>query len=92
MLLNNLRLNNDKTELLVLHAKHRPKPASDSIAVGDATFFFGRDKFVLLLLALQGIWSPSLLASFISASKARRKMPSLLELIHQQDHVTLNKN
>ena len=37
MLLNNLRLNNDKTELLVLHAKHRPKPASDSIAVGDAT-------------------------------------------------------
>ena len=31
MLLNNLRLNNDKTELRVLHAKHRPKP------VGDAT-------------------------------------------------------
>ena len=36
-LLNNLRLNNDKTELLVLHAKHRPKPPLDSITVGDAT-------------------------------------------------------
>ena len=30
-------LNNDKTELLVLHAKHRPKPPLDSITVGDAT-------------------------------------------------------
>ena len=37
MLLNNLRLNNDKTELLVLHAKHCPKPPLDSITVGDAT-------------------------------------------------------
>ena len=37
MLLNNLRLNNDKTELLVLHAKHRPKPPLDSIIVGDTT-------------------------------------------------------
>ena len=37
MLLNNLRLNNDKTDLLVLHAKHRPKPPLDSITVGDAT-------------------------------------------------------
>ena len=37
MVLNNLRLNNDKTELLVLHAKHRPKPPLDSITVGDAT-------------------------------------------------------
>ena len=38
MLLNNLRLNNDKTELLVLHAKHRPiKPPLDSSTVGDAT-------------------------------------------------------
>ena len=37
MLLNNLRLNNDKTELLVLHAKHRPKPPLDTITVGDAT-------------------------------------------------------
>ena len=37
MLLNNLRLNNDKTELLVLHAKHRPKPPLDSITVGDVT-------------------------------------------------------
>ena len=37
MLLNNLRLNTDKTELLVLHAKHRPKPPLDSITVGDAT-------------------------------------------------------
>ena len=33
MLLNNLRLNNDKTELLVLHTK----PPLDSITVGDAT-------------------------------------------------------
>ena len=37
MLLNNLRLNNDKTELLVLHTKYRPKPPLDSITVGDAT-------------------------------------------------------
>ena len=37
VLLNNLRLNNDTTELLVLHAKHRPKPPLDSIIVGDAT-------------------------------------------------------
>ena len=37
MLLNNLRLNNVKTELLVLHAKHRPKPPLDSIIVGDTT-------------------------------------------------------
>ena len=37
MLLNNLQLNNDKTELLVLHTKHRPKPPLDAITVGDAT-------------------------------------------------------
>ena len=37
MLLNNLRLNNGKTELLVLYTKHRPKPPLDSITVGDAT-------------------------------------------------------
>ena len=37
MLLNSLRLNNDKTELLVLHAKHRPKSPLDSITVGDDT-------------------------------------------------------
>ena len=36
-LLNNLQLNNDKTELLVLHAKHHPKPPLHSITVGDAT-------------------------------------------------------
>ena len=30
-------LNNDYTELLVLHAKHCPKPPLDSITVGDAT-------------------------------------------------------
>ena len=36
MLWNNLQLNNNKTELLVLHAKHRPKPLFDSITVGDA--------------------------------------------------------
>ena len=29
VLLNNLPLNNDKTELLLLHAKHRPKPPLD---------------------------------------------------------------
>ena len=38
MRLNNLRLNNnDKTKLLVLHAKHRLKPPLDSITVSDAT-------------------------------------------------------
>ena len=37
MLLNNLRSNNDNTELLVLHAKHRPKAPLESITVGDAT-------------------------------------------------------
>ena len=37
MLLNNLQLNNNKTELLVLQAKHHPKPSLDSITVGDAT-------------------------------------------------------
>ena len=37
VLLNNLPLNSDKTELLFLHAKHRPKPTFDSITVGDAT-------------------------------------------------------
>ena len=37
MLLNNFRLNNAKTELLVLHSKHRPKPPLDAITVGDAT-------------------------------------------------------
>ena len=36
VLLNNLTLNNDKTELLFLHTKHRPKPPLDSITVGDA--------------------------------------------------------
>ena len=41
MLLNNLRLNNDKTELLVLHAKHRPKSPLDSITVGDVTVTTG---------------------------------------------------
>ena len=30
-------LNNDKAGLLVLHAKHSPKPPLDSITVGDAT-------------------------------------------------------
>ena len=37
MPLNNLPLNNGKTELLFLHAKHRPKQPLDSITVGDAT-------------------------------------------------------
>ena len=37
MPLNNLPLNNDNTELLFLHDKHRPKPPLDSITVGDAT-------------------------------------------------------
>ena len=37
MILNNIRLKYDKTELLFLHAKHRPKPPLDSVTVGDAT-------------------------------------------------------
>lgn len=37
MLLNNFRLNNEKTELLVLHVEHRPKPPLDLITVGKAT-------------------------------------------------------
>ena len=30
-------VNDDKTELLVPHAKHRPKPPLGSLTVGDAT-------------------------------------------------------
>ena len=37
MLFNNLRLNNDKTEIMVLHTKHHPKTPLDSITVGDVT-------------------------------------------------------
>ena len=35
MLHNNLKLNSDKTELLILHAKHRPAPPLDSMNIGD---------------------------------------------------------
>jgi len=35
MLCNNLKLNNDKTEFLLLHSKHRPKPPMDCIIAGD---------------------------------------------------------
>ena len=33
MLHNNLKMNSDKTELLILHSKHRPQPPLDSIGV-----------------------------------------------------------
>ena len=36
MLLNKLKLNQDKSELLVLHAKHRPSPSLDFVGVGDS--------------------------------------------------------
>ena len=35
MLLNNLKLNSDKTELLVLHSKSRPFPPIESVLVGE---------------------------------------------------------
>ena len=35
MLHNNLKLNNDKTEVLILHSKHRPMPPLQSVKVGD---------------------------------------------------------
>ena len=35
MLHNKLKLNSDKTELLILHAKHRPAPPLDSMNTGD---------------------------------------------------------
>ena len=35
MLHNNLKLNSEKTELLILHAKHRPAPPLDSMNIGD---------------------------------------------------------
>ena len=35
MLHNNLKLNNDKTEVLILHSKHRPMPTLQSVKVGD---------------------------------------------------------
>ena len=35
MLSNNLKLNNGKTELLVLHSKYRPQPSLDVISVGN---------------------------------------------------------
>ena len=35
MLSNNLKLNNDKTELLVLHSKFRPKPSIGDVSVGN---------------------------------------------------------
>jgi len=35
MLSNNLKLNNDKTELLVLHSKYRSQPSLDVVSVGN---------------------------------------------------------
>lgn len=35
MLVNNLKLNNDKTELLVFHSKSRCQPPIQSVQVGD---------------------------------------------------------
>ena len=37
MLQNNLKLNQDKSELIVMHAKHRLKPSLESIQVGEST-------------------------------------------------------
>ena len=36
MLRNDLKLNDDKTELIVLHAKHRPPPNLDNVQVASA--------------------------------------------------------
>ena len=36
MLINNLKLNNDKTELLVLHSKYRCQPPIESMKVGES--------------------------------------------------------
>ena len=35
MLHNNLKLNSDKSELLIFHAKHRPAPPLDCMNIGD---------------------------------------------------------
>ena len=35
MLYNNLKLNSDKTELFIFHAKHRPAPPLDYMNIGD---------------------------------------------------------
>ena len=37
MLQNNLKLNQDKSELIVMHAKHRLKPSLESIQVGESS-------------------------------------------------------
>ena len=37
MLQNNLKLNQDKSELIVMHAKHRLQPSLESIQVGEST-------------------------------------------------------
>ena len=39
MLQNNLKLNQDKSELIVMHAKHRLKPSLESIQVGESTMY-----------------------------------------------------
>ena len=36
MLCNDLKLNDDKTKLVVLHAKHRPPPSLDNVQVANA--------------------------------------------------------
>ena len=37
MLQNSLKLNQDKSELIVMHTKHRLKPSLQSIQVGELT-------------------------------------------------------
>ena len=37
MLQNSLKLNQDKSELIIMHAKHRLKPSLESIEVGEST-------------------------------------------------------
>ena len=44
MLHNNLKLNSDKTELLNLHAKHRPAPPLDSMNIGDLLIVISSSK------------------------------------------------
>ena len=39
MLQNSLKLNQDKSELIVMHAKHRLKPSLESIQVGESTMY-----------------------------------------------------
>ena len=36
MLYNNLKMNNDKTELLILHSRYRPRPSLEFVTVGHS--------------------------------------------------------